>query len=317
MNTSDNHSDKPPFMNFYNNMSTFNDSMFMKSNTDIGNIIQIPLFILLTILASSYIILVLCRKTLRSNKFNWLTINVFFACIFFAFNQVFSSFIGLNNVLDSSISCRTKGFLINMSTCHMMYTHCIATFCRLLTVKYPHKILFRSRYWLLSCIGMSWIIGLLIGLPYLFYDGFTCSSDDGKRFLRIYSSLSTILMPVIIVMICNISIFRLVRQSSKRIRDLTNNDNINQFSKRDMYLCKIILITFSLFVIGWTPLFVEQLFLADHTYIPSGVGILFRLLPPASLLADVILLIYSDVPVRKLLIQIFICHKIIPCWIKS
>jgi hypothetical protein len=293
-------------------MEYSNNSLADNSQSNITAIIQIPLFVLIIILASGYIILVLSRKTLRSNKFNWLTLNVCLASIFFAIIQLFSTGIHLNNISQLVIPCRLKGFLIDMATCHIMYSHCITSFCRLLSIHYPHKLFFRSRHWLLSNIITSGIIPLVIALPYLFFDGFACTSSYGQRFLQIYTSFSTIFIPVIIVTICNIAVFRYVRQSSKRVHDL-NNHNRNQRNKRDMYLCKIILVTFCIFVIGWTPLFVEQLFFNDQNSLPSAVTTLFKILPPTSLLADVILLIYSDHPVRTLLIKAVKCHGIIPC----
>jgi hypothetical protein len=111
------------------------------SGSNTVNIIQI-LFALIFVLAGIYIILVLSRKTLRSNKFNWLTMNVCFASTFFTLIQLLSISVRLNNTLETVISCRSTRFIVNMATCHIMYTHCIVSFCRLLPVQYPHKSLF-------------------------------------------------------------------------------------------------------------------------------------------------------------------------------
>jgi hypothetical protein len=197
-----------------------------------------------------------------------------------------------------------------MATCHIMYSHCIASFCRLISIQYPQKLLFRSRRWFLSIIGVSWLIGLLIAVPYLLFDGFTCSSGNGKRFLQIYTSLSTVLIPITIVTICNITIFRYVRQSTRRVHNL--NSNNNQINKRDMHLCKIMLLTFCVFVIGWIPLFIEQLFMNDGISLSSTATTFFKLFPPISLLADIILLMYSDQPVRILLVKVLKYHRITP-----
>jgi len=291
-------------------MENFNNSIKNNSESSIADITQTPLFVIIIIIASIYIILVLSRKTLRSNKFNWLNVNVCFASTVFAVIQLLSIGIRLNNISETIISCRSKGFIVDMAACHIFYSHCIATFCRLLSVQYPNKSLFRSYRWLLSNIGVSWIIASCIALPYLFFDGFECSSSYGPRFLEIYSSLTTILMPIIIITVCNIILFRYVRQSTKRIRDL-NNINTNSVSRRDRYLCKITLLTFCLFFIGWTPVFVEQLFFTDQNLLPSVVTTISKILPSTCVLADVILLIYSDHPARKLLVKAFTCHGII------
>jgi hypothetical protein len=297
-------------------MENSNNSITNNSQTGITDIIQIPLFALIILIASIHIILVLSRKTLRSNKFTWLTINVCFASTFFALIQLLSTGISLSDTPETVISCRSKGFIINMATCYIMYSHSIASFCRLLSVQYPHKMLFRSSHWLLSSIGVSWIVGLLLALPYLFFDGFACTSTYGQQFLQMYTSVWTIFIPIIIVAICNITIFRYVRQSSKRVHNLNNNIR-NPLSKRDMYLCRIMLLTFCVFVIGWTPVFIDQLFFNDENPLPSGVTTFLQILPSTSLLVDVIILIYSDQPVRTLLLKLFKCHEIISCLNKS
>jgi hypothetical protein len=287
------------------------------SQSNLADIIQIPLFALIVILAGIYITIVLSRQILRSNKFNWLTVNICFTIIFFAFVQLFSTSVNLYNTTETVVLCRVKGFIVNMATCHIMYSHCTASFCRLLSIQYPHKLLFRSRYWLLSNISMDWLVGLLIALPYLFLDGFTCSPGNAKQFLQIYTSFSAIFMPITIVTVCNIAIFRHARQSSRRIHILNSNNNNNQMNKRDMHLCKVMLLTFGVFVIGWTPLFIEQILLNNGISLPTGVTTFLKILPSASLLADVILLIYSDQPVRNSFLKIFKCHGLIPCVNKS
>ncbi len=297
-------------------MQNRNQSVSNNSTSDPIDIIQIPLFVLVVLFAGLYITVVLSRKTLRSNKFNWLTVNVSFASGLFAVIQIVSIAIRLQNIPERIISCRSKGFIINAATCHIMYSHCLTTLCRLLSVQYPHKLLFRSTHWLLGNIILSWIISILVTLPYLFLDGFTCSSSYGKRFLQLYTSVSTILIPVIIFTVCNVCIFRYVRKSSKRVHAIGNNQT-NQMSRRDLYLCKIILVTFCVFVFGWTPLFIDQLFLIERNLLPSSVSKLLTIFPPTSLLADVILLIYADQPVRGLILKVVKCDRIIPCWIKT
>lgn len=286
-----------------NNISSMNST---RSNSlrDIVDIIQIPIFSLIAIIASIYITLVLSRKTLRKNQFNWLTLNVCFASIIFALIQLLSTIIRLKNISESIISCRSKGFIVNLATCHIMYSHCITTSCRLLSVQYPHKPFFRSNRWLIGNIIVSGMLGPLIALPYLFFDGFSCSgSNYGKRFLQIYTAVLMILIPILIFTICNFAIYRYVRQSSKRIQD-TNS----QLSHRDMYLCKIILITFCVFVVGWMPLFLEQIFLIERTRLPSNVAAVFQILSLTCLLADVLILIYADHAIRTILIKAFQCH---------
>ncbi len=296
------------------NFSTenLNNSTINNSHSNITDIIQIPLFSLIIIVASIYIILVLSHKTFRAKKFMWLAVNICFSSLIFSVIQLLSTGVRLSNIPETTMSCRSKGFIITMASCHIMYSHCIAAFCRLLSIQYPLKPLFRSSHWLLGNIAMSEIIGTLVALPNLFFDGFACTSTYGTRFLRIYTSISTVFVPIAIVFGCNIAIFRYVRRSSKRIHD-ANNNNGNRLNNRDMYLCKIILLTFCVFFVGWAPLFVEQLFFNDQTRLSSGLSTFLNILPSISLLADVLLLIYSDKPVRKLLLKVLACNMKIPC----
>jgi hypothetical protein len=303
--------DSRPSMNNSNNTNNPND--INNSQIGISDIIQTPLFVLVIILACVHVMIILTRKTLRSRKFTWLTINVCLANTFFACIQLLSMTLRLTNVSEAVVSCRFKSFIINMATCSIMYSHCVASLNRLLTVRYPQKSLFRSYRWLLSSIGVWWIIGILVDLPHLFFDGFACSTVTFGQFLRIYNICFSLIIPITIVTICNVAIFRYAHQSTRRVHSSTNNHTSN----RDMRLYKIMLLTFCVFTIGWAPLFFEQLFVTNTSDIPTSVTTLLQILPPSSLLADMILLIYSDQPVCKLILNAFKCHKIIPRIIKS
>lgn len=303
------------FNNTYFPMENFNNSIINNSSNHTADIAQIPPFILIIIFASIYIIVVLSHKTFRAKKFNWLAVNICFSSVIFASIQLFSAVVHLNNIPETVISCRSKGFITNMAACHILYSHCAATFCRLLSIQYPHKPLFRSSHWLLGSIAVSEIIGTLVAIPDLFFDGFSCTSNYGTRFLQIYTSISTVLISVLIVFGCNIAIFRHVRQSSKRVHD-TNNNNANCLSNRDMYLCKMMLLAFGVFFIGWAPIFIQELLFSDQTPLPSAITIFFQILQPICVFADVLLLIYADRPVRKLLIKALTCHGRVPCLFK-
>jgi hypothetical protein len=65
------------------------------------------------------------------------------------------------------------------------------------------------------------------------------------------------------------------------------------------------LLTFSLFVIGWAPIFFQQLFTSPERQLPMGVSIFFQLLLPSSLLGDMIVLMYANQPIRKLIKEKF------------
>jgi hypothetical protein len=233
--------------------------------------------------------------------------------LFSLYQLIFTS-IRLTNLTNTLLSCRLQGYLTSMVASQIMYSHCVSSFYRLLTIRYFNKPLLRSCRWLLGSIGVGWIVGLLTALPYLFYDGFACSSSTQEEFLKPYSCVTTVLIPVSIVAVCSLSILWYVHKSSQRVHDISNNENNNNISrKRDLHICIIMLLTFCVFVIGWTPIFFEQLFMNNGSQLSEDVSSFFQILLPICLLCDMVLLIYAYQPVRKLIRDAFKCNGVIPC----
>lgn len=287
--------------NIFIRTKTMNNTT-VKYQENISDYIEIPIFSLIILLASFYIIFILSQKTFRTKKFNWLTMNICFANLNLSVLQIFPTIIRLLNIDETTVSCRVRGFLIDLSACYIMYSHCITSNCRLLSIRYPSKACFRSSIWLISNIVFTVIISIIIALPFLFFDGFDCTLTDSSRFLQIYSSISTMLLPIVLTILCNIAIIRFIRRSTKRVQDL-NKKSPNRLNKRDMHLNKIFVLTFSIFVIGWLPLFIQQMFSNQQNQISSIVETILQLLPSFSILADSILIIYSDPSVRKSILE--------------
>ncbi len=266
----------------------------------IVSIIEIVIILFYFILSIIYVIIILTRKTFRSNKLNWPTVNVALTTAFFALNHLL--FIIIRYKQFSIIPCRILGFMLEMAACQMMYAYCISSFNRLLAIRYFHKFLFRSTRWLLTTMTIGWIIAILFAIPNILYNNFACFSDQHSMLLNVYSCITTLILPIHIVTICNISIFRYIHRVSRRIHNI-NNCNISR--KRDAHVSKMMLLTFSLFVIGWAPIFFQQLFTSPERQLPMGVSIFFQLLLPSSLLGDMIVLMYANQPIRKLIKEKF------------
>jgi len=287
-----------------------NDSI--NENTDnadntIPDIIQISLFSLIFLLAVAYTILLLTRKTFRSNKLNWPTVNVCLATAFFSLIQLLFIIIRLANL--SIIPCRLQGFILNMIACQMMHAYCVSSINRLLAIRYFNKLVFRSSRWLLMNISIGWIVGLLCAVPNAFYNSITCLTGTSPMLLKVYTCITTLLIPIHVVAVCNVSIFRYMSHVRRRVHSITNNrNNYNISRKRDVYVSKLMLLTFSLFAIGWTPIFVEQLFTTNEHRLPNAVSLFFQFLLLNSLLGDIILLIYANQPVRQLIKETFKCN---------
>ena len=127
----------------------------------------------------------------------------------------------------------------------------------------------------------------------------------------------TLFVPITIVAICNSCIFWHVRQSSRRIHNIDNNrNNYNISRKRDLHLSKIMLLTFCILIIGWAPILIQQLISNIRSELQTDITSFFSILLSASLLANMILLIYSNQPIRNLICQTLKCNRIIPCVIQ-
>ena len=297
------------------NSSSNNENTGYLRNT-IVDIVQIPFLLLIILLALVYIILILTRKTFRSNKLIWPTMNICLATALFSLYQLIFTIIYLENL--PILSCRLQGYIVGMSACQLMYAHCASSFNRLLTIQYFNKPLFRTSRWLLVSMGTGWIVSMILALPYMFYDGFACSNDGYGIFLKLYTCFITFLIPINIVSGCNMSILRYLYKISRRVVDINDNNNrhINLISrKRDLHVTKIMLLTFCLFVIGWAPIFFQQLFFTTEGPLQSVLSFL-ELTLLISLIGNILLLIYANQPVRDYIKEKCNCHGRILCIIK-
>ncbi|CAF2442812.1 unnamed protein product [Rotaria sp. Silwood2] len=274
------------------------------SRSSVPDYIQLPLFLLTIILACLYTILILIRRTFRSNKLNWFTINV---CVMSALLSLIMLMMTTKRLLNvsSSLPCRVEGFFLDMGACQLMYSHCVVAVSRFLTIVYANKHIFRSTLCLWSCMGIGWLISILIAIPYLLLDGFACSNSTEGTFLSYYTLIGTLVLPAIIVGICNGRILHYVRNSSRQVHVEGNRSRVSH--ARDVRLIKIMIGTFITFFTGWAPVFLTQLF-GKNNVIPSILEIFFQILPSLTVLFDVIFLIYTNQPVRLFLKQVFVRH---------
>ena len=274
-----------------------NDSV----NISVSDYILVPCLSLTILIALVYSIVLIIHPTLRANKLNWFTVNVCVTTMLLSGIMISMSIMRFTNT-SNSLPCRTQSYLNIMAACQMMYSHSVVAVSRLLTIVYSNRRIFRS----IACIWLSiligWVVGFLIALPFAVQDGFACSSSSRVGFLPYYILFGILIIPVMIVAICYIRIFFFVRRSSKRVRTEGRAKN-NVSQARDVRLIKTMVITFTVFVIGWVPLFIEQVF-NSYITVPSSVDTLFQILPLFSMLFDIILLIYTNQPVRFIILQL-------------
>ena len=269
------------------------------SASSIPNLIELILCSLTIALATGYITLILRRPTIRKNKLNWFTINICIATVLFCSIMLLNSFLDLLGAPSSSY-CRVRGFFLTMPITQLMYSHCVAAFSRLLTIVYATKRLFRSNACLWTCIGCGWLVALLANVPYLFIDGLFCLSPTVPTFVSYYALVTILLLPITIVTACNWRIFVFVRKSSRQVHAGGSGSRVS--NARDVQILKILVGTFITSVIGWIPVFVTATF-ARSARIPFIVSNCFQILPSLTMFHDVIILIYTNQPVRVFLEQ--------------
>ena len=272
------------------------------SNDSVAVIIQIPILSVIIIFVIGYTVLILLRPTLRKNKLNWFTINVCVTSAFFAIIMLETTVEQLLNV-SSGLSCRSEMFLVAMASSELMYSHCVFAISRFFAIVYAHKRIFRSNECLWCFITLGWIVACLVALPYLFVDGFLCFSSTQSFGLSSYTLISILFLPIIIVTVFNGYTLIFVRNSTRWVHAAGTPGQVSH--KRDVFLVKITIGTFITFLAGWTPSFTIHLFNKSAS-IPTILNNFFEVLPALTVLHDVLLLIFTNQPVRTLLKQFII-----------
>jgi len=277
---------------------TMSNSSSTSSNWSFPIYIQICLLITICFLTSVYNLLILIHKTFRANRMNWLSLNVSLATAFFATIQLLFTIFQQSN--QEMVSCNFTGFIIITSATEIMYAYSIESFHRLLAIRYFSKRILRSNHELIITVIICWIIGIVLTIPHGIRDDSQCILNENPLWIQIYTLITVIILPSSIVCGCNTSILLYIRQISRRIEVLNNNkSNTNVSRRRDAYVSKIMLLKFLLFVIGWLPIFFGQVFFSGDNRLSNGVLLSCQFLLYFSLLCNVILLIYSNKPVRQ------------------
>ncbi|CAF2085260.1 unnamed protein product [Rotaria magnacalcarata] len=207
--------------------------------------------------------------------------------------------------LSSILPCRFEGYSIDMTACLMMYSHGVAAFSRQFTIIDAIKHFFRSIKCPWCFIGFGWFISIIAALPYLFVNSFTCSVSTVETFLPYYTLVNTFILSTMIVDICNCHVFLYVHKSSRQVR--TGGQSSKVSYARDIHLLKVMIGTFTIFSVGWAPVFLTQTF-RKNNYIPSAVDACCQILPSLTMSIDVVFLIYTNESVRVFLKKLFVRH---------
>ncbi|CAF1050084.1 unnamed protein product [Adineta ricciae] len=271
----------------------------------VADVIEIPILSLTILFAIVYTILIFSRPVFRQNKFNWLTVNICISTVLLCINIL--AMHAKQNDQSSSINCRVRAFFLLSAVNQLMYSHCVAAVSRMLAIVHAKKSFSRSNTCLFICISIGWLLAFLLSSINLFFDSYTCLQSPSTEFLSYYNLVTTLIIPIVIITVCNSRILRHVRQSTRQLRAQGTQPRLAH--TRDMYLLKVMIVTFVVFFFGWTPVFLMQIFGVSVQF-PEFLTIILRISPSVAMLHDTLFLIFTNKPVRLFIKQLVIRRRL-------
>ncbi|CAF0772539.1 unnamed protein product [Adineta ricciae] len=144
----------------------------------------------------------------------------------------------------------------------------IQRFCLLL---YHTKHFFKTKRWIVLCIAGHWLAEFIISLPFVFRTTRKCTN---VFWMTVYTLVTAVLLPSLVNFILNSMIFGHVRSSTRRVqpqnpsawasRITTQQENRQQapkISRREISLLRQMIFMFAMFIGGWSPVFIVDIFL--------------------------------------------------------
>jgi hypothetical protein len=126
--------------------------------------------------------------------------------------------------------------------------------------------------------------------------------------LGIYVLLMIVIIPSLICFILNFIIFKYVRSSTKRVQPslvVTQNNQRQYISRRDLHLLRHMIFIFCVFIVGWSPVYVYSLIPNNSNYL---IFLIFQILAQSSVLIGIINLFFYNHKLRRYFFQkIFRC----------
>lgn len=127
--------------------------------------VKFALFVLLIISACCYA-LPLCFLSRFYSSINIMTIHVCCTFIGSAMFWIIVYTLDLNQIMGFYIitqqRCSLIGSIETMFNCLVIYSLCTVAINRFCSINYSNKILFKTRRWAFICIGITWLITLLV-----------------------------------------------------------------------------------------------------------------------------------------------------------
>ncbi|UJR14415.1 hypothetical protein I4U23_001412 [Adineta vaga] len=156
--------------------------------------------------------------------------------------------------------CIYLHFTYNIAAISIPFSFATYTVYRFCFIIYYTKPFFKTKLWVFICISGEWVAVCLTSLPFVLRNGPYC----GQPFwLRIYTCVLAVCLPVLINTSLNIIIFAHVRASTRRIQPQTSVSNATtgnqnrqpKINRREIALLKQMIFMCTIFIISWTPTF--------------------------------------------------------------
>ncbi len=137
----------------------------MVESIQILAIVRIIFFILVSLLACIYAIPICFVRRFRSHM-NILTVNVCISCIVCCIYWLIYNILQMVFLDDlANWDCVLFQYFQTIVNCQEIYSLCNVSVNRFCIILYHNKLLFKTRRWILTCIVIQWLIGMILPLP--------------------------------------------------------------------------------------------------------------------------------------------------------
>ncbi|UJR20235.1 hypothetical protein I4U23_023366 [Adineta vaga] len=222
--------------------------------------IQITVLILIIILCLIY-----CISVLLINRFHHRThlfsfnvgLSTILCCSYWTFVYIITR---INPRYFYSIKlCVFTLYGETMFTLQVPLSLIIVSINRLCFIRYNIGIYFKQKYSIFISLISQWMIGIILPLVLLIRDRTNCFVPTWMRY---YTFIIMIILPLCLSIIINSIIFVHVRSSTNRIHtEITPVSNQQRISRRDIHLLRHMILMLLVFVIGWCPIYIISILL--------------------------------------------------------
>ena len=227
---------------------------------------------LISVIISLFIVIIVRRTKPRLHTVRHLLMcNTCFASIFYCITQTINfMFLIFLPWETSDEGCRWRGYLGYMSIAASIYSYLIQAISRFFFSTYSNKYnwltTFKTHYIL---IALQWLLVILIASPAIitndiyFRPGLLCWVPFKQTLHVAYTVFAYYLVPVLLIIIIYIHIYRRVRKARKHAQTVLKMNN----DKRDLEVLRNVLILVTIYITGGIPTIIFLLSGLDIFYV--------------------------------------------------